>query len=141
MPVELRTIQCTPSGTVSILLVNDVIISWALELPWVDNKINVSCVPAGTYPLTLEWSYKFQTNLYELKNVPGRSECKFHPGNYLSDLQGCIAPGSSIEAYDNEYSVTRSGEALTKFMILMDGQLQDTITITGRPTISKEHNG
>lgn len=64
-----------------------------LELPYRDNKRNISCIPPGTYPLKLEHSPKFNMLLWEAKDVPGRSECKFHAANYKHQLNGCFAPG------------------------------------------------
>ena len=57
-----------------------------LELPWKDNKKNVSCVPVGEYKCVLEYSDRFKKDLWELKEVPNRSECKFHSANYFRQL-------------------------------------------------------
>jgi len=43
--------------------------------------------------MRLEWSPSFQNNLWELKEVPDRSEVKIHAANYVTQLRGCIAPG------------------------------------------------
>lgn len=64
-----------------------------LERGWKDNQNNISCVPAGKYPLLFEWSPRFAMYLWELYRVPGRSECKIHAANYWHQLNGCIAPG------------------------------------------------
>jgi len=64
-----------------------------LELSWNDNRRNVSCVPEGCYPLVFEYSPKFDMNLWELKEVPMRSEAKIHVANYYTQLNGCIAVG------------------------------------------------
>ena len=68
----------------------------SLERGWRNNMNNISCVPLGRYPLILEFSNRFQTDLWELKNVPNRSECKFHSANYWFQLNGCIALGRSL---------------------------------------------
>ena len=65
----------------------------SLERPWEDNQRNVSCVPSGRYELVFEWSNRFQQNLWELKGVPNRSECKIHSANFWFQLNGCIATG------------------------------------------------
>lgn len=67
-----------------------------LERPWVDNRNKVSCVPAGSYPVVLEYSAHFKRKLNELKLVPGRSEVKIHVANYVTQLEGCIAVGLSV---------------------------------------------
>ena len=68
----------------------------SLERGWRGNETNVSCVPLGRYPLLLEYSPRFEKDLWELKNVPNRYECKFHSANYWFQLNGCIALGSSL---------------------------------------------
>ena len=67
-----------------------------LERPWVENKNKVSCVPAGSYPVVLEYSAHFKRKLNELKLVPGRSEVKIHVANFVTQLEGCIAVGLSV---------------------------------------------
>ena len=64
-----------------------------LELPWRDNAKGLSCIPPGCYPLVYEWSPRFEMMLWEIYDVPGRSECKFHTANYVRQLNGCIALG------------------------------------------------
>lgn len=65
----------------------------SLERGWRNNERNVSCIPEGTYPLKLEHSPRFNSDLWEVYEVPNRSECKFHVANYWHQLNGCIAPG------------------------------------------------
>lgn len=62
-----------------------------LELPWRENRRNVSRIPAGSYGLKLEYSPRFKQKLWEVKGVPGRSEIKFHAANFVHELNGCIA--------------------------------------------------
>jgi len=68
----------------------------SLERGWNDNQNNISCIPAGNYPVRLEWSDKFQKKLWEIKDVPNRSECKFHAANYWYQLNGCVALGLKL---------------------------------------------
>jgi hypothetical protein len=46
--------------------------------------------PDGTYSIEYEKSPKFSRNLWELKNVPNRSEIKIHVGNRSAHSKGCI---------------------------------------------------
>jgi hypothetical protein len=63
-----------------------------IELPWINNKRNVSCIPEGPYEIVPRFSKRFQHHLI-LKNVEGRSFILFHPANdAIRDLAGCIAP-------------------------------------------------
>lgn len=64
-----------------------------LELPWLNNARGKSCIPPGSYPIELEYSPAFKRKLWELKNVPQRSEIKIHQANFFNQLRGCIALG------------------------------------------------
>lgn len=97
--------------------------SQSLELGWLNNQRNISCIPAGKYELKLEWSPRFQKDLWEIYGVPNRSECKFHAANYVSQLNGCIALGRTrgdINA-DGILDVTSSRATMRKFHNAMDG--------------------
>ncbi|MEM6718927.1 MAG: DUF5675 family protein [Bacteroidota bacterium] len=96
-----------------------------------NNQRNVSNVPAGTYPLVLEFSPRFQRKLYELKDVPNRSECKVHASNYWHQLNGCIAPGVKLKDMNSDgyYDVTDSRKALDAFHRALKGVEKTTIEI------------
>lgn len=89
----------------------------SLERGWRNNERNISCVPKGKYKIVLEYSPRFKTNLWELKNVPNRSECKFHSANYWYQLNGCIALGQSLYDIDKDgyHDVTSSKSTMARF--------------------------
>lgn len=94
-----------------------------LERGWRNNQSNVSCVPPGTYPLKLEYSPRFRKDLWELYDVPGRAECKFHAANYWRQLNGCIALGVKhidIDG-DGDPDVTSSRNTMKKFHMYLSG--------------------
>ena len=79
-------------GTNGTLFSSDNFLCHTIELPWLNNKRNVSCIPEGAYEVVPRFSKRFQHHLI-LKNVKGRGFILFHPANNaLKDLQGCIAP-------------------------------------------------
>lgn len=92
MKVQLRRLWYGADATIGKLVLPDYE-CYTLERPWRNNEPKISCVPQGTYPMVLEHSAKFQRPLWELKDVPGRSEVKLHAANRASELEGCIAPG------------------------------------------------
>lgn len=102
-----------------------------VELAWKENKRNASCVASGQYPLVLEWSPRFGMLLWELKEVPGRSEAKIHTSNYYWQLNGCIAPGDMhIRIDGDEYpDVRNSRKTLERFHASMGEETASTITI------------
>lgn len=79
-------------GTNGTLFNSDKFLCYTIELPWNDNKRNISCIPEGTYEVEPRFSKRFKHHLI-LKAVKGRSFILFHPANdALKELQGCIAP-------------------------------------------------
>lgn len=66
-----------------------------VELPWKDNKPNISCIPDGVYPFEREYSPNKGRIVIELKNVTGRSDIQIHAGTKTSHVQGCIAIGTA----------------------------------------------
>lgn len=104
----------------------------SLERGWRNNEKNVSCVPLGRYPLILEWSNRFKTELWELKNVPNRAECKFHSANYWYQLNGCIALGLKLKDLnaDGYNDVTNSKNTMKAFHNALKGETRAELLIT-----------
>lgn len=103
----------------------------SLERGWRNNQTGVSCVPEGIYPLKLEYSPRFRKDLWELYNVPGRSECKFHVANYWQELNGCISLGRKHKDinFDGDPDVTSSRIVMDEFHNIMSGQSQSMLKI------------
>lgn len=88
-----------------------------LELSWNKNLRSISCIPCGFYELVFEYSRAFDKELWEIKGVPYRSECKLHAANYYQQIKGCIALGlshSDINA-DGIIDIANSVTALDRF--------------------------
>ena len=106
--------------------------SESIERGWQDNKKRVSCVPQGMYPLKKEWSNRFKQELWELYEVPNRSECKFHAANYARQLNGCIALGERRADIDKDgnLDVTSSKATMKKFHEAMGNDTEAVVVIT-----------
>ena len=97
--------------------------------PDVQNERQVDCIPEGTYTCQIRQSEKFG-KVYEIKDVPGRSDVLIHRGNYCgdkakghrSDVQGCIFLGSDLGELEGQKAVIRSKAAYAKFMELAGGE-------------------
>lgn len=75
-----------------------------LELPWRDNKPDVSSIPPGEYLCNQILSPKRGCQVFELQNVPNRSSVEVHWGNSIYDIEGCILVGRAfgiVETKDN----------------------------------------
>lgn len=134
--LKLIRLQGDQSQTMGVLIVQDekcrpLYVRPCIERGYRDNEQNVSNVPAGLYPIEFEYSPKFQQNLWELKNVPNRSECKIHAANYWFQLNGCISPGMSLSDIneDGYIDVKRSVDALNELHKVMEGITETTIEI------------
>jgi hypothetical protein len=67
-----------------------------IELPWLQNQRNVSCIPEGRYELRKRFIKKFGLHLLVV-DVPGRSWILIHPANDAkTQLKGCIAPVTQL---------------------------------------------
>lgn len=105
--------------------------SECIERGWLDNKKNISCIPQGEYLVTLEYSDRFKKDLYEIKGVDGRAECKFHAANYARQLNGCIALGKNRVDIDKDgdIDVTSSKNTMKAFHEAMDGDVESIVII------------
>ena len=81
------------AGTFGTLYSPEMTTLYTLEEDWNNNKPNVSCIPAGEYPLVRTIYHKHKLETFEVIRVPGRGRILFHPGNTEEDTQGCILLG------------------------------------------------
>lgn len=115
MKLELiRTYYRT--GTNGDLLLNGDKICSSIELPWKENKSQVSCIPEGKYELRKRYTPRFGKH-FILTNVPNRSFILLHAANdALKEIKGCIAPVSFLTG---EGKGLRARAALAKLVALV----------------------
>lgn len=104
-----------------------------LELSWKDNKKKVSCIPEGAYKVIKHKSPKFGTCFW-IKDVPNRSEILIHPGNFHTQILGCILVGDDLAHInkDSRLDVTNSGLTLKKLLKLMPNSFEVKIFRTNK---------
>jgi hypothetical protein len=92
--MELELIRFyEPGGTNGEL---KLIVCHTIELPWLQNKRNVSCIPEGRYELKKRYTSKRGHHLV-VHNVHGRDGILLHPANDAQkELRGCIAPVTKL---------------------------------------------
>ena len=92
----------------------------SLELPWLDNKTNVSCIPPGVYECEKRFSEK-NGEVFQLVKVIGRTYIQGHIGNFTRDIAGCIIFGDSIKDIDRDgiLDVTNSTQTFRALMNLL----------------------
>jgi hypothetical protein len=138
--MELELIRTYfPNGTNGVVRQahDDRVICYTIELPWLDNKPGVSCIPEGRYELERYFSEHLGNHLH-LKAVAGRSMIMIHAANdALEELRGCIAPVSILTA---EGKGLRSRVALKKVLDLiypvLDQKKNVFLTITSSAVLN-----
>jgi hypothetical protein len=93
--MELELIRTYfPNATNGEILLNNARICYSIELPWLNNKHRISCIPEGRYELTKRYSPRFDNHLL-VNDVVNRSCILIHAFNdALKESKGCIAPVS-----------------------------------------------
>jgi hypothetical protein len=90
--MTLKRIEETKDGMFGELYITDEIICHTLELPWRENEDNISCIPAGTYKMTV-WDSPAHGRCFKIHDVPDRDDILVHVGNLLVDTIGCVLVG------------------------------------------------
>jgi hypothetical protein len=115
------------------------VVCCTLEEPWVDansdgiSDRSVSCIPAGEYTAHRRLSPKRNIELFELDEVPGRSNIEIHVGNTTADTEGCILLGSAFGLVNGQNGITGSKPAFAKFMALVAGVDRIAIAVIDAP--------
>jgi len=78
---------------------------FTVERPWLENWLNVSCIPTGGYDVEPSVFQRGDGGrgypAAEVLEVPGRSAIKFHGANWPWQVQGCIGPNLSLAPGDD----------------------------------------
>lgn len=100
-----------------------------LELPWLENKNEVSCIPVGVYPWKkVAATKKIPYQHIAIDNVPGRSGVCIHSANYAAgkkvQLKGCIAVGANYLDLDGDKieDITDSKKTFEKLMATLPNE-------------------
>lgn len=111
MLLKIERFAYTPYGVFGYMPQCDL---FTLERPWIQNQVGVSCIPNGRYELKRGYFNRGGYACYEVLNVPGRSLIKFHRGNNVRDVEGCIAVGQALNS--GSWGIVNSREGFGHFM-------------------------
>jgi hypothetical protein len=128
--LELIRVGSSGRGTFGVLRRGQVPFVLTLERPWVDNKQNVSCIPAGIYTCKKVRSPKFG-DTYEITGVPDRTHVLFHKGNTIEDTQGCILVGEEFSGTWEKPMLVSSQRGFGELMQLLSGAAEFELCIRG----------
>ena len=115
--IKIQRLSYSRSETIGIIYVKDLRF-FTLELPWLDNQKNISCIPTGEYNYIKRVSPGKGYEVIELVDVPDRAYIQIHLGNYTRQIEGCILPGTGLKDIDRDgvIDVTNSEEAFNQIM-------------------------
>lgn len=110
-----------PNGTNGDILLDGDRLCSTIELPWKENKPQVSCIPEGRYELRKRYTPRFGRH-FILMNVPNRSYILLHAANNaLKETRGCIAP---VSVLTGEGKGIQARTALAKIVALVYPELE-----------------
>lgn len=89
---------------------------YTLELPWLNNHPQTSCIPTGTYTcIPHGWEPNTmvrEKQVWEITHVPNRVAILIHSANFTSQLLGCCAVGKSHGLLNGQTAVLNSKQAI-----------------------------
>jgi hypothetical protein len=112
-------------GTLQVFEGNELLYTCkTIELRWLDNQHDISCIPEGSYHVE-KFDSSTKGKCFWIKNVPGRSGILIHKGNFVSgqqiDSKGCILVGKYFSDinYDGFIDIADSTKALDQLSLLL----------------------
>ena len=120
--VEIFRLKRSDQGTEGLLVSEDFNCR-TLELPWRNNRRQISCIPPGIYDVEIRLSNKYG-RIYWVREVPNRTYILIHSGNYAGDkskglkshVMGCILLGKKSGRLGGQAAVLNSRIAVRNFM-------------------------
>jgi hypothetical protein len=113
--IKIHRTKYLTDRTLGEIWFDNIQLGYTIEQPWAHNAKNHSCIPVGNYKLFPHNSvheyigntvvfYNPELDVYiDEDQIPagktGRSSCLIHVGNYVSDVQGCVAVGAAIHDF------------------------------------------
>lgn len=104
-----------------------------VERPWLDNRVNVSCIPEGGYILKPSRYNRGGYDAMQVVSVPHRSHIKMHIANTMFNVKGCIGIGEDLGWINGMLGVTNSTVSFARFMDIVGHQSHKLIIEGYRP--------
>lgn len=115
--------------TLGILNLGDEFRCHTVELPWLDNQRDISCIPQGTYECQKHHSPTHGLCI-SVKNVIDRSDILIHVANSVTELLGCVAVGEYVKDINSDGipDVANSAKTLDRLLSLLPDKFQLVIS-------------
>ena len=125
---ELFRLRRSDQGTEGLFVSGDFHCR-TLELPWRENRRQISCIPPAEYKVEIRLSNKYG-RIYWVREVPNRTYILIHSGNYAGDkskgfkthVMGCIILGKKAGFLGGQVAVLNSRITVRAFMEHMEYQ-------------------
>ncbi len=119
----IQRLQTGDDGTFGVLRTPLGFRCLTIELPWRDNRSNISCIPNGEYDVDWTHSLKFGRPMFILQNTAPRSGIRIHVGNLAGDVllgkksnfAGCIGLGMKVGMLSGQRAVLVSAPTIVAF--------------------------
>ena len=126
--ITMKRIHTGDEGTSGIMYAPN-FTCCTLELPWKDNKDNVSCITNGLYNVTPYKSHTFG-DCFHIDEVYSRENILIHPLNFAGDKskgkrsesEGCIGVGMYHDIMRGQLAVMKSRVAMDKLTKFIGGE-------------------
>jgi len=123
----------TDNGTFGDLVLDGEKLCEVLERPWLDNKPFESCIPEGEYIMQWYDSPKFGRTIaltggtvsLSKSTTHARYGVLMHIANRVSELEGCLAPGSRLGVLGREWAVMASGDAMRRLKPILEREIAE----------------
>ena len=121
--VTLTRLDHGDQGTFGRLITPAGLSLYTGELPWRDNRSNISCIPPAVYNIEWTFSPAFRRWMYLVLGTGPRAGIRIHPANFMGDatlgfkwqLNGCIALGEKLGRMDGQKALLISASAVRRF--------------------------
>jgi hypothetical protein len=112
--ITIKRIASSDAGTFGVVLDGVTPFCVSCELPWRENKPNISHIPVGWFEAVRVDSPRFG-NTFEVKGgtLGERTHILFHKGNSIADSRGCILLAENFGQMDH---VEQSKTAFNEFI-------------------------
>ena len=91
---------------------------FTLELPYISNEKNISCIPGGEYQ-AIKYDSPKHGEVILFLGTGHRQMIEIHAGNYTNQIEGCILVGNAIKYLDGDSIPDVSSSKIT-LKALMD---------------------
>lgn len=125
--IDIIRLEKGKNEILGVLMLNKQILCYTLELPNLDNKNDVSCIPTGNYKATIGLYHGKEKWL--INDVPKRTGIFIHAGNTHRDILGCILLGSNVGYIGDDRAVLGSANAVNELMTLTKGRIEIEVCV------------